>query len=138
MASSDPQQNRCSVSLATNGQSVTFVTSTICTSIYTTSFSHAVRRSSEKLDRQIEQLELQLEALQVNDAEIVAAMPEKITGVEAVARSVRAPAAGHLPREVRTHAPQLESVPGLYGEKNCASWGKTSLKCSSVSRLAFG
>jgi|HubBroStandDraft_1064217.scaffolds.fasta_scaffold103915_1 hypothetical protein len=31
-------------------------------------------RSSEKLDRQIEQLELQLEALQVNDAEIVAAL----------------------------------------------------------------
>jgi len=44
-------------------------------------------RSSEKLDRQIEQLELQLEALQVNDAEIVAAMPEKIAGVKAVGPS---------------------------------------------------
>src|SRR5579863_2344068 len=46
-------------------------------------------RSSEKLDRQIEQLELQLEALQVNDAEMVAAMPEKIASVEPVGRSVR-------------------------------------------------
>src|ERR1700728_4946270 len=60
-------------------------------------------RSSEKLDRQVEQLELQLEALQVNDAEIVAALPEKIAGVEAVARSVRRPLPAHLPREVRTH-----------------------------------
>ena len=33
-------------------------------------------RSSEKLDRQIEQLELRLEALQQNDAEKVAALPE--------------------------------------------------------------
>ncbi len=73
-------------------------------------------RSSEKLDRQIEQLELQLEALQVNDAEIVAAMPEKITGVEAVARSVRRPLPAHLPREVRTHAPQLEACPDCGGK----------------------
>jgi len=35
-------------------------------------------RSSEKLDRQIEQLELRLEALQQNDAEKVAALPEAI------------------------------------------------------------
>jgi hypothetical protein len=49
-------------------------------------------RSSEKLDRQIEQLELQLEALQVNDAEIVAAMPEKIAGVKAVGPSASASA----------------------------------------------
>src|ERR1700679_1472286 len=61
-------------------------------------------RSSEKLARQIEQLELQLEALQVNDAEIVAAMPEKIAGVKAVARSVRRPLPAHLPREGRTPA----------------------------------
>src|SRR5580693_1254606 len=66
-------------------------------------------RSSEKLDRQIAQLELRLEALQVNDAQTVAAMPEKIAGVKAVARSVRRPLPAHLPREVRTHAPQLEA-----------------------------
>src|SRR5271154_2711294 len=73
-------------------------------------------RSSEKLDRQIEQLELQLEALQVNDAEIVAAMPEEITGVEAVDRSVRRPLPAHLPREVRTHAPKLEACPDCGGK----------------------
>ena len=73
-------------------------------------------RSSEKLDRQIEQLELQLEALQVNDAEIVAAMPEKIASVEPVARSVRRPLAAHLPREVRTHLPKLAACPDCGGE----------------------
>ena len=43
-------------------------------------------RSSEKLDRQIEQLELRLEALQLNDAEKVAALPEAIAKSESVAR----------------------------------------------------
>ena len=37
-------------------------------------------RSSEKLDRQIEQLELRLEALQQNDAEKVAALAQVVTG----------------------------------------------------------
>ena len=39
-------------------------------------------RSSEKLDRQIEQLQLRLEALQMNDAETVATMPEQIASAE--------------------------------------------------------
>ena len=73
-------------------------------------------RSSEKLDRQIEQLELRLEALQVNDAEIVAAMPEKIASVEAVARSVRRPLPAHLPREVRTHLPKQKACPDCGGK----------------------
>src|SRR5271163_3948150 len=73
-------------------------------------------RSSEKLDRQIEQLELQLEALQVNDAEIVAAMPEKIASVEPVARSVRRPLPAHLPREVRTHLPKVAACPDCGGK----------------------
>src|ERR1700680_1205412 len=55
-------------------------------------------RSSEKLDRQIEQLELRLEALQLNDAEKVAALPGKIASVEPVGRSVRRPLPAHLPR----------------------------------------
>jgi len=59
-------------------------------------------RSSEKLDRQIEQLELRLEALQLNDAETVATMPEAIASAEPVARSVRRPLPAHLPREIRT------------------------------------
>jgi transposase len=73
-------------------------------------------RSSEKLDRQIEQLELQLEALQVNDAEIVAGLPEQIASVEPVARAVRRPLAAHLPREVRTHLPKLAECPDCGGE----------------------
>src|SRR3979409_835245 len=56
-------------------------------------------RSSEKLDRQIEQLELRLEALQQNDAEKVAALPEAIKSAEPVARRVRRPLPPHPPRE---------------------------------------
>jgi hypothetical protein len=48
-------------------------------------------RSSEKLDRQIEQLELRLEALQQNDAEKVAAQPQAIASAEPVARPARRP-----------------------------------------------
>jgi transposase len=73
-------------------------------------------RSSEKLDRQIEQLELRLEALQVNDAETVAAMPEPIASGESVSRSVRRPLPAHLPREVRTHLPKQEACPDCGGE----------------------
>jgi len=72
-------------------------------------------RSSEKLDRQIEQLELRLEALQQNDAERVAATPGKIANVEA-GRSARRPLPAHLPREVRTHLPKLKTCPDCGGE----------------------
>src|ERR1700733_13554524 len=60
-------------------------------------------RSSEKLDRQIEQLELRLDELELNDAEMVAALPEAIKSAEPVARPVRRPLPAHLPREVRTY-----------------------------------
>ena len=73
-------------------------------------------RSSEKLDRQIEQLELRLEALQLNDAETVAKMPEAIASMEPVARSVRRPLPAHLPREIRTHLPKQEACPDCGGE----------------------
>ena len=73
-------------------------------------------RSSEKLDRQIEQLELRLEALQQNDAEMVAAMPGKIASLEPVGRSVRRPLPAHLPREVRTHLPKQQACPDCGGE----------------------
>ena len=73
-------------------------------------------RSSEKLHRQIEQLELRLEALQVNDAEMVAAIPEPITSVESGSRSIRQPLPAHLPREVRTHFPKQESCPDCGGK----------------------
>ena len=73
-------------------------------------------RSSEKLDRQIEQLELRLEALQQNDAEIVAALPREIASVEPAARSARRPLPAHLPREVRTHLPKQQACPDCGGE----------------------
>jgi hypothetical protein len=73
-------------------------------------------RSSEKLDRQIEQLELRLEALQLNDAEKVAALPETIKSAEPVARPVRRPLPAHLPREVRTYLPKQEACPDCGGE----------------------
>ena len=71
-------------------------------------------RSSEKLDRQIEQLELRLEALQLNDAEMVRAMPEAIA--EPVAQAARGPLPAHLPREVRTHLPKQKACPDCGGE----------------------
>src|SRR6266852_9482402 len=73
-------------------------------------------RSSEKLDRQIEQLELRLEALQLNDAEKVAALPEAIKSAEPVARPVRRPLPAHLPREVRTYLPKQEACQDCGGE----------------------
>src|ERR1700730_3294923 len=73
-------------------------------------------RSSEKLDRQIEQLELRLEALQLNDAEKDAALPEAIKSAEPVARPVRRPLPAHLPREVRTYQPKQEGRPDRGGE----------------------
>lgn len=69
-------------------------------------------RSSEKLDRQIEQLELRLEALQQNDAEKVAALPEPLASAESV-RPARRPLPSHLPREVRTYLTKQRSLPGL-------------------------
>jgi transposase len=73
-------------------------------------------RSSEKLDRQIEQLELQLEALQQNDAEKVAALPEPLASAEQHARPARRPLPAHLPREVRTYQPKQEACPDCGGK----------------------
>src|SRR6201987_6367518 len=73
-------------------------------------------RSSEKLDREIEQLELRLEALQQNDAEKVAALPEPLSSAETAARPARRPLPADLPREVRTYLPQQEACPDCGGK----------------------
>ena len=73
-------------------------------------------RSSEKLDRQIEQLELRLEALQLNDAEKVAALPQTIASAEPAARPSRRPLPAHLPREVQTYLPKHVACPDCSGE----------------------
>jgi transposase len=72
-------------------------------------------RKSEKLERQIEQLQLRLEALQMNDAENVAALPKPIAKVEGIARSARRPLPAHLPREVQTIQPKEEACPDCGG-----------------------
>jgi transposase len=72
-------------------------------------------RSSEKLDRQIEQLELRLEALEMDDAENAAARPEAVVKKES-AGSARRPLPAHLPREIRTHLPKQEACPDCGGE----------------------
>src|ERR1700740_1967441 len=71
--------------------------------------------SSEKLDRQIEQLELRLEALQLNEAEKIPSLREAIANTEAKARPARRPLPAHLPREVRTYLPKEEACPDCGG-----------------------
>jgi len=72
-------------------------------------------RKSEKLERQIEQLELRLEALQMSDAETVATLPKAMANIEGIARSVRRPLPAHLPREVQTLLPKEEACPDCGG-----------------------
>jgi transposase len=72
-------------------------------------------RSSEKLDRQIEQLELRLEALQLNEAESIATQVVREPAAS-VARSVRRSLPAHLPRETRTYLPKQECCPDCGGK----------------------
>ena len=66
-------------------------------------------RSSERLDRQIEQMELRLEELQAAQAQVSPAKPE----AEQPEKPVRRPLPDHLPRERVVHAPSC----------NCPSCG---------------
>src|SRR5690349_11385034 len=72
-------------------------------------------RKSEKLERQIEQLQLRLEALQMDDAERVAVLPKQPEGVERMVRPVRRPLPPHLPREMQTILPKEETCPDCGG-----------------------
>ena len=72
-------------------------------------------RSSEKLDRQIDQLELRLEELQAGrteDKAVTATSPV----VRAMACPVRRPLPEHLPRETRKYPPQQEVCPDCGGK----------------------
>jgi transposase len=86
-------------------------------------------RSSEKLDRQIEQLELRLDELQVTHAEDIAAShtptgvaPDASVAVKPVhggpvqGKPARKPLPEHLPREVRTYPPKQEACPDCGGK----------------------
>ena len=77
-------------------------------------------RSSEKLDGQIEQLELRLEALQQNDAEALAAKPQAMVSEES-ARSGRRPLSAATKRN--TNAPaEAGSLSSL--RRRLRNWGK--------------
>ena len=69
---------------------------------------------SEKISREIDQLELKLEELETQQAERVATSPE--TSTPAKARPARRPLPEHLPREVHTHLPGEDACPDCGGQ----------------------
>src|SRR5712664_2877191 len=73
-------------------------------------------RKSEKLDREIEQLELRLDELQTTQAEKPAPSqtPDAPPGNEA--KPARRPLPEHLPRETRKYPPKQEACPDCGGE----------------------
>ncbi len=80
-------------------------------------------RSSEKLDRQIEQLELRLDELQATQTENTAAShsPAGVAPVASVAtkpvqgKATRKPLPEHLPREVHKYPPKQQACPDCGG-----------------------
>jgi transposase len=76
-------------------------------------------RKSEKLDRQIEQLELRLDELQATQGENTAASytPAGVApGASVAAKPARKPLPEHLPREVRKYPPKQAACPDCGGE----------------------
>src|SRR6266849_2020696 len=76
-------------------------------------------RKSEKVDRQIEQLELRLDELQATPAENTIGSHTPAVCVPAVnvaAKPARRPLPEHLPREVRTYRPKQETCPDCGGK----------------------
>lgn len=70
-------------------------------------------RKSEKLDHQIEQLELQLEDLQADEAEAAREMPAADQAQRK--KSVRRPLPDHLPRDGKVYAPTSVACPACGG-----------------------
>lgn len=80
-------------------------------------------RKSEKIDRQVEQLELELEELESAKAARLEELerklePVKAAAVAAVRKPVRRPLPSHLPREVETHMAAERSCPACDAELN--------------------
>jgi transposase len=76
-------------------------------------------RSSEKVERQIEQLELKLEELEADEVEAAPEAETKPAAKRASTPRKRRPLPDHLPREVHTHLP---------GEESCSACGGTLKK----------
>ena len=72
-------------------------------------------RSSEKLNRQIEQLELRLGELEQTRA-IETELPKPVKAEHVAARPARRPLPAHLRREVQTYLPQQKACPDCGGE----------------------
>jgi transposase len=78
-------------------------------------------RKSEKIHREIEQLELQLEDLETSNAaqreqtEKTLAPESAAVFVAATRKSARRPLPEHLPREVEMHEPQEQACPACGG-----------------------
>ena len=72
-------------------------------------------RSSEKVNRQIEQLELRLGELEQSRA-LEAESPQVIAQETVAARPARRPLPAHLRREVETYVPQQKACPDCGGE----------------------
>jgi transposase len=95
-------------------------------------------RKSEKLERQIEQL--QLDDLEKNAAEKkqraenTLPLPAAAIFARVTEKPARRPLPDHLPRQTETHQPEQESCPGCGG--SCVSWARMSPKCSSMYRHA--
>ncbi|MDB5961183.1 MAG: family transposase [Massilia sp.] len=70
-------------------------------------------RKSEKLDLQIEQLELQLEDLQADEAEAAREMPAADQAPRK--KSVRKPLPEHLPRDEKVYLPASDACPSCGG-----------------------
>lgn len=73
-------------------------------------------RKSEKIEHQVEQLELELEELECAKAAQLEELerklePAKASGVAAVRKPVRHSLPAHLPREVETHTPSEQACP---------------------------
>lgn len=77
-------------------------------------------RSSEKLHRQIEQLEFQLEELQTDRATEEAAAPQDKRSAkdDGKKKPVRRPLPEHLTRETQTHVPEDTACPQCSGKLN--------------------
>lgn len=70
-------------------------------------------RKSEKLDHQIEQLELQLEDLQADEGEAAREMPAADQAPRK--KSVRKPLPDHLPRDEKIYPPSVDACPSCGG-----------------------
>jgi transposase len=74
-------------------------------------------RRSEKVERQIEQLELKLEELEANRAECAPAVeqPTVASTPAVVTKPARRPLPEHLPRQIETHTPAEQACPQCGG-----------------------